>query len=112
MSETGESGATGDKASERFWRTARRAAGSIPFMEDVVAACYAARDKNTPLQAKAVMLGALAYFVLPADAIPDVLLAFGFTDDVAVLGAAIAAIAKHITPEHRAAARQALQEHL
>lgn len=112
MDESEEGNARRDEAAQAFWRTVKRAAGRIPFMEDVVAGWLAARDRNTPLQAKAVMLGALAYFVLPADAIPDVLLAFGFTDDIAVLSTAVAAIAKHITPEHRAAARKALQEHL
>lgn len=112
MTESGESQGGQDDAAEGFWRTVKRAAGKIPFMEDVVAGWYAARDKNTPLQAKAVMLGALAYFVMPADAIPDVLLAFGFTDDIAVLTTAIAAMGKHITPEHRAAARKALRENL
>ena len=46
-------------------------------MEDLAAAWFAARDAKTPLRAKAVLLGAVAYFVLPTDAIPDFLLAFG-----------------------------------
>ena len=54
------------------------------------------------------MLAALAYFVLPADAIPDFIFGLGFTDDIAVLTAAITAIRAHMTPAHRAAARDAL----
>ena len=42
--------------------------------------------------------------------IPDFLIGFGFTDDVAVLTAAIAAVRNHITPAHRAAARKALED--
>ena len=56
---------------ENFWRTAKRAARHVPFMEDVVAAYYCALDKNTPLRAKGILLAALGYFVLPADTIPD-----------------------------------------
>jgi uncharacterized membrane protein YkvA (DUF1232 family) len=51
------------------------------------------------------LLGALAYFVLPIDAIPDILPVVGFADDAAVLTAAIKLVAGHITPAHREAAR-------
>jgi uncharacterized membrane protein YkvA (DUF1232 family) len=95
---------------EKFWRTARKAARQIPFMEDLVAAYYCAMDKQTPLRAKGILLAALGYFVLPADAIPDFVFALGFTDDVAVLTAAIATVRAHITPAHRLAAREAMAE--
>jgi uncharacterized membrane protein YkvA (DUF1232 family) len=97
---------------EKFWRTVKKAARQIPFMEDVVAAYYCALDSRTPLRAKGILLAALAYFVMPADAIPDIIFGLGFTDDVAVLTAAIAAIRAHMTPAHRAAARRALAEDL
>ncbi len=94
----------------QFWRTVKRAAGSIPFMDEVVAAYYCALDTETPTRARGILLGSLAYFVLPADFIPDFLLAFGFTDDLAVLTAAITAIRPHIKEHHREAARQALED--
>jgi len=105
-------GKSGDESEvrEKFWRTARKAARHIPFMEDVVAAYYCALDKNTPLKAKGILLAALGYFVLPTDAIPDIVFGLGFTDDVAVLTAAIAAVRAHITPAHRLAAREALTD--
>jgi uncharacterized membrane protein YkvA (DUF1232 family) len=93
---------------EKFWRTAKRAARQVPFMDEVVAAYYCALDRNTPLRAKAVLLAALGYFVLPADTIPDIVFGLGFTDDLAVLTAAIAAVRAHMTPAHRLAARDAL----
>ncbi|MBA3447002.1 MAG: DUF1232 domain-containing protein [Pseudaminobacter sp.] len=92
----------------KFWRTAKRAARQVPFMDEVVAAYYCALDRKTPLRAKGVLFGALAYFIMPADAIPDIILGLGFTDDIAVLTAAIAAAKAHVTPAHRAAARAAL----
>ena len=94
----------------RFWRTARRAARQMPFMEDVVAGYYAALDRKTPLRVRGTLIAALAYFVMPADMIPDFIVGFGFTDDAAVLTAAIAAIRGHIRPAHRKAARAALDE--
>lgn len=94
----------------RFWQTLRRAARHIPFAEDVVAAYYCALDPQTPLRVRGILLAALAYFVLPFDAIPDILAGIGFTDDVAVLMAAFAAVRSHITPAHRAAAQAALSE--
>jgi uncharacterized membrane protein YkvA (DUF1232 family) len=93
-----------------FWRTAKRAARQVPFMEDVVAAYYCALDRDTPAHTKGILFAALAYFVLPADAIPDILLGLGFTDDVAVLSAAIAAVKSQISPAHRLAAKKALKE--
>ncbi len=97
---------------ENFWRTARRAARHIPFMEDVVASYYAATDRNTPTRVRGILLAALAYFVMPVDMIPDFLIGFGFTDDLAVLTAAVTAIQGHIKPTHRAAAREALEREL
>lgn len=93
-----------------FWRTARRAARQIPFMEDVVASYYCAFDSDTPLRAKGILLAALGYFVLPADTIPDVIVGLGFTDDLTVLTAAIAAVRAHLKPAHRLAAREALEQ--
>lgn len=94
----------------KFWRTAKKAARQIPFMEDVVAAYYCALDKETPLRVKGILLAALGYFVLPVDLIPDFIVGFGFTDDIAVLTAAITAVSNHITPAHRLAAKQAIAD--
>jgi len=91
-----------------FWCKLRRLAAQLPFAEDLIAAYYCAFDRQTPFKVKAVLIGALAYFVLPADVIPDVLPVIGYTDDAAVLAAAIQLVASHITPEHREAAQRML----
>jgi uncharacterized membrane protein YkvA (DUF1232 family) len=91
-----------------FWRKLRRLAARLPFAEDLLAAHICAFDRQTPLQVKAALIGALAYFVLPTDAIPDFLPALGYTDDAAVLAAAIKLVASHITTDHREAARRLL----
>lgn len=91
-----------------FWRKLRRLIGRLPFAEDLVAAYYCATDPATPLVARATLMGAVAYFVMPFDAIPDALALVGFTDDAAVLAAAIAVAGAHILARHREAARKVL----
>jgi uncharacterized membrane protein YkvA (DUF1232 family) len=95
-----------------FWRKLRRVAAGLPFAEDLLAAYYCAFDNQTPLQVKAALLGALAYFVVPVDFMPDVLPILGFTDDAAVLATAIRMVAAYIRPEHRAAAQEAVAREL
>ncbi|WP_246161443.1 YkvA family protein [Segnochrobactrum spirostomi] len=92
----------------RFWRTVKRAAGQVPFLDEVVAAYYCAFDPATPNRVRAMLLAALAYFVLPIDVVPDLLAGIGFTDDIAVLTAVFGLLRGHIRDEHRAAARAAL----
>lgn len=92
----------------RFWDKVRATLGRVPFVEDAVAAYFCTRDPQTPARAKAVLLGALAYFVMPADMVPDFVAYLGFTDDAAVLAAAVRSVAPHVTEAHRARARSAL----
>ena len=92
-----------------FWRKAARVAAKLPLAEDLLAAYYCAFDQTTPFQVRAALVGALAYFVLPFDFVPDVLPLLGFTDDAAILLTALRMVAGHLRPEHRDAARVALE---
>lgn len=94
-----------------FWKTLARAAGAIPFADELVAAYYCAFDPETPTRVRAMLIGALAYFVLPIDIVPDILVGIGFTDDVTVLMATLGMLRSHIKPSHREAAREALARH-
>lgn len=100
------------KVRKRFWPTIKRAVRVIPFSRDLVAAYYCALDKETPLRVRGILLGALAYFVLPIDTVPDFLAVVGFSDDIAVLTAAFTAIKGHIKDRHYVAADKALSENL
>lgn len=93
---------------EGFWRKLGASAARIPFAEEVTSAYYCALDRKTPLRVRALLFGALAYFLLPTDAMPDLMPALGFTDDAAVLATALNLLAGHISPAHRAAAQAAL----
>ena len=93
-----------------FWPKVRRTAARIPFADHLLSVWYAAKDPETPTAAKGVMLGALAYFVLPVDAIPDIFAGVGFTDDAAVIAAIMATLGAHVRSRHRQAARTRLKE--
>ena len=90
---------------ESFWTKARQTLGKVPFTEDAVAAFYCATDATTPMAVRVTLFGALAYFILPFDIIPDFLLGLGYTDDAAVLLAAFTTCKTYITDGHRAKAR-------
>ncbi len=94
----------GTEARRDFWRKMQRVAANLAFAEDLLTAHYCAFDRQTPLHVKAAMLGAVAYFVIPDDLIPDSIPVFGVADDVAVLAAAMKLFSSHIKPEHRQAA--------
>jgi uncharacterized membrane protein YkvA (DUF1232 family) len=94
---------------KRFRAKFKRVAAKLPFAEDLLSAYYCAFDSQTPRHVQAALLGAIAYFILPFDFIPDMLPVLGFTDDAAVLGTAIRLVAAHITPDHREAARARLK---
>lgn len=84
----------------RFWAKVRRTLGRVPFLDQAIAAWYAATDPATPRRARLMLMAALAYFVMPVDVVPDVLAAVGFTDDAAVLMMAIQILAPHIKRSH------------
>src|SRR6266545_549009 len=92
-----------------FWPKLKRLAADLPFAEDLLAAYYCAFDRNTPRHVQAALVGALAYFVLPFDVVPDMMPVLGFTDDAAVLATALKLVAAHVRPEHRGAAKQAIK---
>ncbi|MEZ5925395.1 MAG: YkvA family protein [Hyphomicrobiaceae bacterium] len=101
-----------ERVERGFWPKLRKVVRRIPFSEDLIAAYYCAMDAQTPLRVRATLLGALAYFIMPVDGIPDVIAGLGFTDDAAVLAIALKMVASHISPKHREQARSALAEKL
>ena len=93
-----------------FWDKLRKTLGRVPFIEDALAAYYCATDGKTPIYVKAVLMGALAYFIIPYDVIPDFIPGLGFTDDAAILATAISAVRSALRPEHFDAARAFLKQ--
>lgn len=88
----------------------RRLARRLPFSEDLLAAYFCVRDPATSTRVKLILLAALAYFVMPVDGVPDLIPILGFTDDAAMIAAAVTAVRGAITEDHRESARAALSE--
>ena len=91
-----------------FWDKLKPIVRKIPFAESAVAAFYCATDPQTPTRVRLTLMGALAYFILPIDVIPDFIPVLGFTDDAAVLALAIKIVGDQIKDEHRQRARDVL----
>ncbi|GGX99504.1 DUF1232 domain-containing protein [Massilia dura] len=81
-----------------FWNKVGRFAKAAghEVIEKALWLYFAAQRPETPKWAKATIYGALAYFVLPFDAIPDLIPVAGYTDDLAALAAAIVSVASYI----------------
>jgi uncharacterized membrane protein YkvA (DUF1232 family) len=94
---------------EGFWPKLTRSLSYLPFADKIVAAYSCAMDPATPFKVRATLLGALAYFILPFDLVPDVILGLGFTDDMAVLVTAFTLIRNHITQEHLDKGRETVE---
>ncbi|MBB3696291.1 DUF1232 domain-containing protein [Flammeovirga yaeyamensis] len=96
----------------KFWRKlmkyAKKAGIKLSFY--AVTLYYTMLDEDTPNTSKLVIMGALGYFILPIDLIPDIAPGIGFTDDLAALTSAFFTVAMHIKPEHKENALLVLQK--
>ena len=93
-----------------FWPKIRKVAAHIPFAEDAVSLWFCAIDRETPASTKAILLAALAFFVIPKPFRPKRLPIPGLimADDAAVIAAAIAFANRAVQPRHRELARRTL----
>ncbi|MDP2361394.1 MAG: YkvA family protein [bacterium] len=87
-----------------FWKKVGRLAKILPFIRTAVAMFYCMIDGATPLPVKAAVAGALAYFVMPLDLIPDFLPIVGYGDDAGVVTATYALVRSYVSAEHYARA--------
>lgn len=87
----------------RFWdkmsKVFKRA--GYELLEKALWLYYAAQRPETPRWARMTAYGALGYFILPFDAIPDWLFGFGLTDDLGALTLAVATISQYIDSDVR-----------
>lgn len=90
---------------EGFVAKAKQYLRQIPMASEVVALYFCMLDPKTPLWVKGTAAAALAYFVLPLDAVPDLLPLIGMSDDITVLSVALTTLSAHITDDHRRKAR-------
>ena len=95
-----------------FWKKLARHAPHIgrQALEKALWLYYGLQNPAMPKWARRVVYGALGYFVLPLDAIPDLAPLVGYTDDIGVMSAALAMVALHIDEHARSQARARLEE--
>ena len=75
----------------------------VQFEGEVLALYQFMRDPNAPTGAKGVAVAALLYFIMPIDVIPDWIPLLGFTDDAAVIAAAVGFLGPILQPYRDAA---------
>ena len=71
---------------------------------------YVLKSPETSGKDRAKIIGALGYFILPIDLIPDFIPVAGYTDDLAALVWGVYCVIKSITPEVKANAAAKLHE--
>ncbi len=110
--ESSERDYAGEYSDESFW--AKVVAFALKAGREVIRLAltlyYCLQDADTPKWARTVIVGALGYFIFPADIIPDFVPGAGYTDDLAVLVSAVATVLVHIKPEHRRQAEERMKE--
>ncbi len=95
-----------------FWDKVKEYAKAIgeTVLEPALKLYYAAQEPDVPAWAKSTIYGALGYFILPLDAIPDFTPVVGYSDDLGVLAAAIVTVSLYITPKVTQKAKATLKE--
>jgi uncharacterized membrane protein YkvA (DUF1232 family) len=95
-----------------FWSKVKKLASGAgrEVLRRALQLYYTAMASSTPPKVRALIWGALGYFILPFDAVPDFLPMIGLTDDIAAMTAVIGMVAMHMTPEIKAQAEKKLEE--
>jgi uncharacterized membrane protein YkvA (DUF1232 family) len=93
---------------ESFFEKSKRVGKVVgrETLEKAFSLYYAMRDADTPAWAKTTIIAALGYFIVPLDAIVDVVPGAGYADDLGVLIFALGTVATHIKPLHVEQARK------
>ena len=91
---------------EQLSKIARKA--GIKMAYAVLVAFYAVQSDALSFKEKARLYGALGYFILPVDLIPDAILGMGYSDDLAALVYVLHTVSSNITPEVKQRAREKL----
>lgn len=97
---------------EGLWKKIQQVAkrAGVKVIYYVLLLYYALESPNTSSTDKAIIIGALGYFILPIDLVPDFLVGLGYTDDLGALAWALCRVLKNITPEVTMQAQNKLKE--
>lgn len=102
----------GHYTSPSFWSKlgAYASVAGREVVEKALYLYYAAQNPEMPAWARTVVFGALGYFIMPADAVPDFIPAVGFSDDLGALAFALTIVIMHVTPAVKEKARAKLSD--
>ncbi len=84
--------------------------GTFELLEKAFQLYYLAKSPTVPLWAKGLVVGALGYFIVTPDAVPDITPILGFADDLSVMLSALAAVAAYLSPEIKERAAKRLEQ--
>ncbi|MCA1060152.1 DUF1232 domain-containing protein [Rossellomorea aquimaris] len=97
---------------EKFWDKLKRygvkAGHSVVYTALLL--YFVLQKPDVPKKSKMVIIGALGYFILPTDFIPDMAVGIGFTDDLGALGLALIQVSMYIDDEVKAKAKAKLSD--
>ncbi len=86
---------------KRFWKKIGHIAKKVEasVLRPILLLYYTLKDGNVPIREKAYIIGALGYFIIPTDLIPDFIAGLGYTDDLAVMAILLKQVKDNITPQ-------------
>ncbi|MBQ9661014.1 MAG: DUF1232 domain-containing protein [Bacteroidales bacterium] len=97
-----------DKFRRKLRRSLRRLGAKSAYYALIL--YYALQDPQVSRKDKGIILGALGYFLLPFDLVPDFLPGVGYTDDIAALAYAVYKVWHCITPQVKSQAESKVYE--
>ena len=71
---------------------------------------HAYHEKDTPVWARRIILGAIAYFIAPIDLVPDLSPFLGYYDDFGVMMFGLVSILGHVNADVRTKAREQMSK--
>lgn len=83
---------------ENLWAKLEKVGKKISFAKDILALFNYMRDKNVSWHRKAIVVGALIYFITPIDTIPDLFPLIGYLDDLGVITALLKFLGHELKP--------------
>lgn len=97
---------------EKFWDKlksfAKKAGSSLVYA--VLLLYFVLQKPEVPMRTKAIIVGALGYFILPLDLIPDIAPVVGYTDDLGAIGVALVQVAMYIDEDVKNQAKEKLRQ--
>jgi uncharacterized membrane protein YkvA (DUF1232 family) len=87
---------------ERLWMKLEKFGRKLSFANDIIALYKYLIDSTVSWHRKAIIVGALVYFIVPVDSIPDIAPLIGYMDDLGVITAVLKFMGSELIPYYDA----------